>query len=77
MKRTYCLIRNTSGCTYWSYRLSCSRCAELDSHQKALEKHGTIYVNRNYGYFPESNIDEIIAELVQEEFPDERDIDFL
>ena len=74
MKRLYFLIRNTSGCTYWSYRIARNDKnfkKQFLLYQQMVLKYGTIYVNRNGGWFPADAVESIHGQLVQETFPDD------
>lgn len=69
MKRKYYLIRNASGCTYWSYKAT-RRNKNLTPVEKyAIAKYGTIYVNRNGGWMPESCAEEILQVITLNDFP--------
>lgn len=72
MKRTYYLIRNTSGYTYWSYRLTRHNRKDItEIERRAIKNHGIIYVNRNGGWMTEDNVDKILKTVVAENFPNE------
>ncbi len=71
MKRTFYLIENTSGCTYWSYKLTPASYIFDPFHQQAVDKYGEIYVNRNNGWFCKLAIKKIIKQVSQSEFPQE------
>lgn len=72
MKRTYYLITNTSGCTYWSFKADATNFRKLTTDMfqvAAILKHGPIFINRKGGWFPESCVSEIIKTVDQIEFP--------
>jgi hypothetical protein len=72
MKRTYYLIKNTSGYTYWSYRLTYRSKKDItEIERRAIERHGIIYVNRNGGWMTKDNVDKILKTVVAENFPNE------
>jgi len=72
MTRRYYLIRNTSGCVYWSYRLDLDNIDEADMFERrAIARHGAIYVNRNGGFFDEGCAEEILETVKSCRFPDD------
>lgn len=66
MIKTFCLITNTSGYKYWSYRLTRST---DPIYSRMIEKYGTIYVNNKGGWFDESAIKTIHKTVRQATFP--------
>lgn len=72
MTRRYYLIRNTSGFVYWSYKLDLSDIAEADpTERRAIAKYGTIYVNRNGGWFDDGCVEEILETMRACQFPND------
>jgi hypothetical protein len=71
IKRKYLLIKNTSGCTYWSYYLRHKKDAEISLHKEAIEKYGPILVNSRLGWMTVKSIDKILKTVITEDFPDE------
>lgn len=69
MKRTYHLITNVSGLTYWCY--VGDRYNTIGLHLEAVEKYGEIYINRMGGWFTKSSIEKIHKTVTQEDFPPE------
>ena len=70
--KTFYLITNSSGCTYWSYKVGREHAAYLPPAQaSAVMKHGTIYVNRNGGWMPEACVITIHRGVKQMDFPAE------
>lgn len=68
MKRTYYLITNVSGFTYWSYYLDRSR----DPHyRRMIAKYGPLYVNRNGGFMTLDCVKTILKTVTQRDFPED------
>lgn len=68
--RTFYLITNTSGCTYWSYKVGREHAAFLSPiHAAAVMKYGDIYVNRNGGWMPANHADTILKTVESVNFP--------
>jgi hypothetical protein len=75
-QKTFHLITNVSGMTYWSYELTVNNLydADLEMHKEAVSKYGKIYVNRNLGYFHKGGVKEIHKTVKAFDFPPENDV---
>lgn len=66
--KTFLLITNTSGCTYWSYLGHRDNAPEFAPE---IKKYGIIFINRNGGYFTADNIKTVHKAVLQDTFPQE------
>lgn len=67
--RTFYLITNCSGMTYWSYLGT--RANTCGSHRKMVDKYGPIYINRHGGWFPRDCAETIVKIVKQSDWPDD------
>lgn len=68
--RKFYLITNSSGCTYWSYKVGREHASFLSPMlASAVMKYGDIYVNQNGGWMPASCAVTIHKTVEQLNFP--------
>jgi hypothetical protein len=68
--RKFYLITNSSGCTYWSYKVGREHAAFLSPmHAAAVMKHGDIYINQNNGWMHAACVVTIHKTVEQTNFP--------
>lgn len=67
MLRTFKLITNVSGLTYWSYVGNLHNTS--GNHLHMVEKYGEIYINDKGGWFPKDCIRTIHKTVIQATFP--------
>lgn len=77
-QKTFCLITNVHGRTYWSQKLTNEDIESDDTcgiHIRAIRKYGTIYVNRTgFGWFPQDAVEKIHKTVTDDDFPSEEQI---
>jgi len=67
--KTFLLITNTSGCTYWSYLGH--RGNTFGYERQMVDKYGIIFINRNGGWFTANCVQTVHKVVFQDIFPQE------